>query len=250
VITIDLSDRTAVVTGGARGLGFGAATRLAEAGARLVLSDLDEAAAKGAADRLPGRGHTGVAADAGDRQAQQRVADTAMAETGHLDVWMNNAGFIDTMPVDGPPERWYRFLDVMLSGVFFGCQAAATVMADGGSIVNVASMGSFRAFAPGAHGYVAAKSGVVGVTRSMAVELAPRRIRVNAIAPGFFDTEGTRESAQARPDTADMIDMIPIPLGRQGTPDDIGKVVVFLASDLAGYVNGVLLPVDGGFLAQ
>jgi 3-oxoacyl-[acyl-carrier protein] reductase len=84
----------------------------------------------------------------------------------------------------------------------------------------------------------------------MAVELAPRRIRVNAIAPGFFDTEGTRESAQARPDTADMIDMIPIPLGRQGTPDDIGKVVVFLASDLAGYVNGVLLPVDGGFLAQ
>jgi NAD(P)-dependent dehydrogenase (short-subunit alcohol dehydrogenase family) len=250
VITIDLSDRTAVVTGGARGLGLGAATRLAEAGARLVISDLDEAAAKGAADRLPGRGHTGVAADAGDRHAQQRVADAAVAATGRLDFWMNNAGFVGTSPVDCAPEEWGRFIDVMLSGVFFGCQAAATVMADGGAIVNVASMGSYRAMAGGSHGYVAAKSGVVGVTRSMALELAPRGIRVNAIAPGFFDTEGTREFAAANAEMSAMVDLIPIPLGRQGTPDDIGKVVVFLASDLAGYVSGVLLPVDGGFLAQ
>ena len=250
MITIDLSDRTAVVTGAARGLGFGAARHLADAGARVVVTDLDEARAKAAADRLPGTGHVGIAADAADRDAQQAAADAAVRETGRLDFWMNNAGFVDQTPLESTPGEWGRFVDVMLSGVFYGCQAAATAMEDGGAIVNVASMGSYRAMAPGSHGYVAAKTGVVGLTRSMALELAPRKIRVNAIAPGFFETEGTEQFAVDNPDVGGMVDMIPIPFGRQGTPDDVGKVVVFLCSDLAGYVSATTLPVDGGFLAQ
>lgn len=254
---VSLQDRTAVVTGAARGLGKAIAARLAEAGARVVVGDLDADRARAAAAELGARYGTevvGLAMDVTDPVSVRRVADAARDRWGRLDAWVNNAGVFPAVPLDRMPDStWDLVLDVNARGTLFGTREAARVMTEagaGGVVVNVVSTAGFRGSAPGLAAYVASKHAVRGLTRQSAVELAPRDIRVLGVAPGYVPTEGNLLAAGALPEGAVPDDAVPLmrmaPAGRVGTPDDIARVVLFCVSDLSAYMTGSTLLVDGG----
>ncbi len=256
---VSLEGRAAVITGGARGIGLAIATRFAEAGASVLIGDLDEKGAEDAAERLSamGRRTIGMELDARDTDSVSRLADRAVVELGTIDIWVNNAGVYPSVPlVDMTEAQWDNVLDVNLKGSFLGAQQAAQHMIDaghGGVIVNLASTASFRGLGPGVAHYVSSKFGVRGLTQALAVELGPYGIRVLAVAPTFIDTPGTAEGREAL-ETAgrgDMIEQMAAakPLGRTGVPDDVARVVLFCASDLAALMTGTTLPVDAGDLA-
>ncbi len=253
---IDLTDRSAVVTGGARGIGEAIATRLAEAGANVYIGDIDEVAAKSAADRLVARGFAalGGALDASDRHSVEAFAELVTREFGGIDIWVNNAGIYPMAPaLEMDEDLWDRVLDLNLKGTFFGSQIAARHMGEtGGVILNLASTAGFRG-SPLATHYVASKHGVRGLTRSLAAEFAPMGIRVVALAPTLIETPGIAEAMPAFEAMGldDVIDQMvaALPLGRTGVPDDVARVALFCVSDLAGFVTGSTIPVDGGALA-
>lgn len=250
-----LHGRVAVVTGGARGIGYAIVRRLAEAGAALVVADLDCDAAEASAARAQAEfGHPaiGVELNVMDREQTVEVAAAARERLGGLDIWVNNAGIYPaSMLIDLTDEEWDLVLDINLKGVFIGAQIAARTMLDldtPGVIVNIASISGIRSSRGGRGHYTASKHGVIGLTKSLATELGPLGIRVLGIAPGTIMTEGIEEQAGVDPSRTQAIwDMgRGFPLGRLGTPDDIARVVLFCTTDMAVFMTGTTVVVDAG----
>ena len=252
---IRLDGRAAVVTGAARGLGAQIVRRLAEAGADVVAGDIDVAGVEALAvevNAASGRRIVGVRLDVADPASIVAAADRAVAELGRIDIWVNNAGI---SPPTGPAtDVEVDFIDRMLAintrGCYLGAREAARRMPEGGVVVNLASTTGFRASA-GISMYVASKHAVVGITKSLGLEFGPLGIRVLGIAPTVMDTPGVRE--EMGPLLAAGVDVAARaagnPLGRMGVPDDVARVVVFAASDMAAFMTGSTLAVDAGRLA-
>jgi 3-oxoacyl-[acyl-carrier protein] reductase len=248
----DLAGKVAVVTGAGRGMGARFAAALARRGAHVVGADIDatlmdEAAAAISAehDGLTGAGQVvGTAVDVRDRDAQQAVADLAVERFGRLDLWINNAGIFPEAPAtDIPVSQIQATLSINVEGVLYGAQAAASRMQPGGAIVNMASVAAVRV-RRGRAAYCSSKAAVAHLTECLAVEFGDLGIRVNAIAPGFVDTEMTRWVQDDPEALAKALDAIP--LHRLGSPEEIVGPMLFLLSDSARYVTGHILAVDGG----
>ncbi|MEU4164803.1 SDR family NAD(P)-dependent oxidoreductase [Actinoplanes sp. NPDC026670] len=254
---ISLTGRRAVVTGGARGLGKAIALRLAEAGADVVIGDIDEGLAVKAAEDIAERHGVrtaGVALDVTDSASVSAVADRAVTELGGLEIWVNNAGIFPSVPLlDMSDDLWDKVLDVNARGTFVGSREAARRMTGGGVVVNIASTAGFRGSAPGLAAYVSSKHAVRGLTRELALELAPLGIRVLGVAPSHVPTEGNIAAATAAgvpaEQLAQMALMMTGPIGRPGVPDDIARVALFCASDLSAFMTGSTLLADGGTTA-
>lgn len=246
-----LDGRIAIVTGASKGLGQGMAIGLAEAGADLAVvarGDLSETS--GMVKKL-GRRCLAIQADLADRKSIKLIVDKTLAEYGRVDILVNNAGTIRRAEfLDFTEDDWDAVIKVNLDSVFFLSQAVAKVMAKsgrGGKIINTASMLSFQGGIR-IPSYTAAKSGVMGLTRIMANELAKYKINVNAIAPGYMATELT--SALQNDPVRNKAILERIPAGHWGSPEDLKGAVVFLASEASSYIQGYTLAVDGGWLAR
>ncbi len=236
----------AVVTGGARGIGLAIGRRLARDGRHVVLADLDGAEAQAAAFRAEGLAATGCVVDVADEGSMEMLADTAMS-LGRLSVWVNNAGVAGRCALlDLSLAEWNRVMGINVTGAFLGTRAAARRMGEGGAIVNLASLTSFGALPALAH-YAASKAAVAMFTKSAALDLADRGIRVNAVAPGMIETSMTAprlsEAAEVERSFRRMM------IKRLGQPDDVAAAVAFLCSADASYLTGVVLPCDGGWSA-
>lgn len=248
MIEINLAGRTAVVTGASQGLGEATARVLHAAGANVVINFYPDAAgfnqsnAERIVTELGGRAIT-IGADVCQTLSVDRLLDAAIEKFGSLDIVINNAGILrDRTCKKMADDEWQSVIDTNLTGVFNVCRSAATRLTDSGRIVNFASIcGQIGFF--GQANYAAAKAGVMGLTKTLARELARQNITVNAIAPGLILTEmGKSIPDQHR---AEMIRQIP--LGRCGEPSEIANAVLFLCSDLASYITGQVLHVNGGW---
>ncbi len=250
--SFSLAGKNALVTGGTRGIGRALALALAEAGADVALLDRSGGGETTGEIAELGRRSLGLTVDLLDASATELegAVGQVVDAFGGIDILVNNAGIIRRAPaVEHPAEDWDDVLNVNLSAVFHLSQAAGKhMLAVGrGSIISVASMLSFQG-GINVPGYSASKHGVVGVTKALANEWANRGITVNAIAPGYIATDNT---APLRADEKRAADILArIPAGRWGVPEDLMGMVVFLASDAARYVNGAVIPVDGGWLAR
>lgn len=247
----DLTGKWAVVTGANTGLGQGIALALAGAGANLILLNR-----RSAADTLAHIEKLGTEAheliiDLSHISGLKGVLDDAQALAGRLDILVNNAGIIRREnALDFTEVDWDDVMDVNLKSLFFLSQAFAKKAVAGdhaAKIINIASMLSYQGGIRVAS-YTASKSGVMGLTRLLANEWAKHNIMVNAIAPGYFSTNNTADLRADQNRNAKILERIPA--GRWGDPSDLGGAAVFLASDAANYVNGITLPVDGGWLAR
>jgi 2-deoxy-D-gluconate 3-dehydrogenase len=247
-----LDGKVALVTGARQGLGQGLALALAEAGADIAAldrGDVEETcAAVGALKRraIPVKCDLKETAPAGLKQ----IVDGVISELGRLDILINNAGIIRRAPAaDFTEADWDDVLAINLKAVFFLSQAAgrAMIAQGGGKIINIASMLSFQGgiLIPS---YTAAKSDVAGITRALANEWAARGVNVNAIAPGYMETENTAPLRADPKRSASILERIPA--GRWGTPKDLAGAAVFLASAASDYLHGAILPVDGGWLTR
>jgi NAD(P)-dependent dehydrogenase (short-subunit alcohol dehydrogenase family) len=252
---MSLADRGAVVTGGAQGLGKAMVRRLAEAGASVLIGDLKEDLACTAAAELNQRYGAQIIAtrlDVADSASVAAAAELAVATFGRLDVWVNNAGIYPNIELlKMTDDTWNQVMDVNLRGVFAGAREAARRMIDagrGGVIINVVSTAGFRGVAPGMSAYVASKHGVRGLTRQLAIELAPHDIRVLGVAPTFCTTEGNMAALAQLSELvgAEIPATLTSRLGRVGVPDDIGRVVLFCASDMSIFMTGSTLLADAG----
>jgi 3-oxoacyl-[acyl-carrier protein] reductase len=242
-------DRVALVTGGQQGIGRAVAVALAREGADVVLNYFDDAdAAAGVAKEIRGLGRRCVPVPADVSRATDVAAlvATAEKEVGPVDLLVNNAGTFPRTPfLDLTEAEWDRVHGVNLKGSFLVAQAVArrlVARSAAGAIVNLASSAAYRSSPRGAH-YVASKAGVVGLTRAMALELAPHGIRVNAIAPGLTDTAQPR-AGHSEEELREMARQVP--LGRMGQPEDVASVAVFLLSADARHVTGQVVHVNGG----
>jgi NAD(P)-dependent dehydrogenase (short-subunit alcohol dehydrogenase family) len=253
-----VAGRNAVVTGGAMGIGFGIARRLAEGGANVLIADRDEDATRSAVTKLAdasGR-PAGMQVDVSSPESCQAAVQRCVDEFGSLDILVNDAGIFPTSPVlEMTPEFFDRVVAVNLKGLVFMCKAAGLQMVKqgmGGKIVNIASIDSVHPSMPGLAAYDSSKGGVLSFTKNFALEMAPHHVAVNAIAPGGISTEGTSQpltGLTAEQMQATMAGFTQrIPMKRMGNPDDIAKVAIFLASSAADYMTGALVVVDGGML--
>ena len=238
-------NRTAVVTGGASGIGLAIARRLAADGARVAILDLNGGAAEEAAGSIEGA--VGLQADVADRATVDGAVGKVRARLGRPTILVNNAGMASFDPfLEISGELWSKLLAVNLTGTFNCCQAVVPDMLEEGwgRIVNISSSSIHSGARRMVH-YVAAKSGVVGLTKALALELAPRGITVNTIPPGFVDTPMLRRS-EADGFVNIEQQAAATPVGRPGRPEDIAAACAFLVSDEAGYITGQILGVNGG----
>ena len=246
-----LAGKVALVTGANTGLGQGIALALAQAGANIVAVGRSSAAQTEEQVRALGRECSSVTADLERSGQAGSIVAQAVALAGRVDILVNNAGVIrrnDALTFT--EEEWDCALNVNLKTPFFLAQACAQAMlshAGRGKIINIASMLSFQGGIRTAS-YTASKSGLAGLTRLLANEWAPQGINVNAIAPGYFETNNT--TALRADETRNRDILARIPAGRWGRPSDLAGAAIFLASDASDYVHGTILPVDGGWLAR
>jgi 2-deoxy-D-gluconate 3-dehydrogenase len=252
---ISLEGKVAIVTGGAMGIGRGIALRLHEAGANVVIADrADEAAKQTAAELSQFRADSSlaVATDVADAASVAAMVQTTIERFGGIDVLVNNAGIFPFVPLSSMSEAdFMRVIDVNLRGVFLCMKAVSERMIEqgrGGRIINVTSVDALHPSMVGLAHYDASKHGVWGFTKNVALELAPHRIWVNAIAPGGILTPGVQAMQEPGPDDAVADVTAAIPMRRLGDPDEIGRVALFLACDLASYMTGSQIVVDGGLL--
>jgi 3-oxoacyl-[acyl-carrier protein] reductase len=241
-----LEQRTAIITGGAQGIGLAIAQTFAEQGANLVIGDLQLEQAERACQQLAAKGvqTLAVRADVRDQEQVEQMVAQAMAQFGHLDVMVNNAGITrDATMRKMTLDDWEMVIDVHLKGTWLGTRAAAAVMREQkhGSIVNISSI-SGKVGMVGQTNYSAAKAGIVGLTKAAAKELAYLNVRVNAVQPGLIRTAMTEA---LRPDIWEK-KVSEVPMGRAGEPAEVANVVLFLASDLSSYMTGTVLEVTGG----
>lgn len=253
--------RTVVVTGAGSGIGAAMARGFIEAGDRVYGCDISRERIERTCADL-GDSATPVVLDVADEEAVGRAIQGAHAATGRLDVLVNNAGVGDGWPalVDTTTSLWQRILDINLSSVFYAGREAARMMvpAGGGRIINTASISTFSA-RPNGVPYTTSKAALLGLTQRMAFELGPHGITVNAILPGAITTgieSNTPEVlADTYPPNTEVVSESEeemrylVPLGRAGRPEEVAAAALFLASDAASYITGVMLPVDGGWLA-
>ncbi|MCG2598636.1 SDR family NAD(P)-dependent oxidoreductase [Achromobacter insuavis] len=250
-MTLMMQDKRVLVTGAGRGLGATIAQGFAREGATLIVADLDPALARASAQAIEAAGGRAIdaALDVTDAAAVRAFADECEARHGAIDVLVNNAGISARAPFDDPqtPQIWERVMNVNLQGTFNVTHAfVEQLKASRGAIVNLCSIVAYGCGISTA-GYVVSKGGVRSFTEVLARDLAPHGVRVNAVAPGLMETEMTAgQRAQAH--GTDWY-MRRAPMARAGRADEIVGPVLFLASAMASYVNGVVLPVDGGYLA-
>jgi len=248
MIAIDLSGKTALITGGGQGIGAAIASTLAAAGSRVIINyfrDPDGINATRAAQTRDAIGSNAIKleADVRDAEGVRAMFAAAVKDFGTVDFVVNNAAIIRDRTVKKMSlDEWQSVLDTNLTGVFNVCKAAADFMADNGRIVNFSSISAFSGFF-GQSNYAAAKAGVSGMTRVLSREFARRKITVNAIAPGVVLTE----MGKTIPEEIRERMLSNIPLGRFGEPEEIANVVLFLCSDLASYITGQTLHVSGGW---
>ncbi len=247
-----LDGRVALVTGARQGLGQALALAMAEAGAEVVGLDVGDVAQTGEAVAALGRRFMPIQCNLRNASVADlnQIVERVVAEMGRLDILINNAGIIRRAPaIEFSETDWDDVLQINLKAVFFLSQAVARVMLKqgGGKIINIASMLSFQGgiIVPS---YTAAKSGVAGITRALANEWAKHHINVNAIAPGYMATDNTAALRADPVRSASILDRIPA--GRWGAPDDLKGIAVLLASSASDYMNGAIVPVDGGWLAR
>jgi 2-deoxy-D-gluconate 3-dehydrogenase len=246
----DLSGRVALVTGANTGLGQAIAIALAEAGADIVAAGRSDPAETAERIEATGRRFHFLQADLSTTAPLSSIVEQTVAGFGGLDILVNNAGIIRRADaVDVTEADWDAVVDTNLKSLFFLSQAAARHMQQkgGGKIINIASLLSFQGGIR-VPAYAASKSGVAGLTHALANEWAAHGINVNAIAPGYFETNNT--AALRTDDTRAPQILARIPAGRWGMPDDLAGAAVFLASRASDYVHGIVLPVDGGWLAR
>jgi 2-deoxy-D-gluconate 3-dehydrogenase len=246
----DLSGKVAIVTGGNKGLGAGIALALAEAGADIaVVSTRSETETVEAVKAL-GRKAIHIAADLTSTEPIPHIVSTTLSDLGGLDILVNNAGMIRRADsVDFTEADWDAVIDLNLKSAFFLSQAAGRHMIQQGSgkVINIASMLSFQGGIR-VPSYTASKSGIAGITKLLANEWASKGVNVNAIAPGYMATANTAALQADEARNRSILERIPA--GRWGTPSDMAGAAVFLASKASDYVNGITLPVDGGWLAR
>jgi 3alpha(or 20beta)-hydroxysteroid dehydrogenase len=237
-----VDDKVALISGAARGMGASHARLLVAEGANVVIGDILDDDGRALADEL-GPAARYVHLDVTDPGHWTAAAAAAAEEYGRLDILVNNAGIVNYGPLKTfDLAKWHQILDVNVTGTLLGIQAVIDPMieAGGGSIVNISSIEGLRG-AAWVHGYVTSKWAVRGLTKSAALELAPHNIRVNSVHPGFIRTPMTAKLPQ---------DMLNIPLGRPGEPQDVSSLVLFLASDESAYATAAEFVVDGGLIAK
>jgi len=253
---IALTGKTAIVTGGAMGIGLGIVQRLAEAGANVVIADINEQAGTSAVKNLTDKGYKTafLKTDVSSEQEVQGAVNFAVKTYGGIDILVNNAGIYPLAPVmQMAAADFERVLAVNLRSVFLFTKAAAEVMIKqgrGGKIINITSVDALHPSSVGLAVYDASKHGLWGFTKNTALELAPHNIQVNALAPGGIATPGTGADKPPSPEmqTLQKKFLKKIPMKRMGDADEIGTVALFLASDLASYMTGSQVVVDGGVL--
>lgn len=245
----NLDGLIAIVTGAGAGIGAACARELAKRGATVVVSDINRTAADQVAAEISAAGGTATASttDVRDPDALTALVDQAVTTFGRLDIAVNNAGIsAEQLPIaELTPELWRKTLDINLDGVFFSMRAEIPVMVagGGGSIINMGSILSSIAW-PNAAAYITSKHAVLGMTRSAALDYAAAGVRVNAVGPGFVSTELVRNAL-----SLEVYDELAVmhPIGRMASPEDVAKLVAFLASDDAANITGGYQITDGGF---
>ena len=243
-----LAGKTAIITGGAQGLGFGIAQRFADFGARVAILDLQADKAKESAKSLKGEHHLAVHCDITDGDSRIQAIESTLTAFGKIDILVNNAGIQYHAPAEAIDEaKWHRLFDVNVHAMMFMCRDVGKHMLveQSGSIINIGSIASLLAM-PRRIPYVTTKTAVLGITRTLAVEWAGRGVRVNSIGPGYHNTPLLVEYVEKGAIDIDRI-LKRIPMGAIGSIEAIGDAVAFFASDLSGYITGQHLMVDGGY---
>lgn len=257
---LDLTGKTAIVTG-AVGIGFGIVNRLAEAGASVLLASRTQEELDRSVAELTGKGlkAKGVKTDVSVETDVKNMVETAVREFGRIDILVNNAGIFPSIPVHQmTSEDFDKVISINLKGVFLCSKYVSEQMikqGKGGKIINITSIDALHPSSVGLAHYDASKHGAWGFSKNLALELAPHKIWVNAVAPGGITTPGVQkmQSGVKMPAGVDMAKVMEaflakIPMHRMGEPDDIGKVVLFLASEMSSYMTGTQIVVDGGVL--
>lgn len=249
----DLAGKTAVVTGSAQGIGAACAEAFLSRGCDVLLTDVNEAGVrvwtKEMQEKFPDCKAVSYSLDVGDQGACFAMAEYARETLGTIDIMVTSAGIISPCAsLEVTQDDWENLIGINLSGVFFCCQAAASVMrGKGGVIINLSSIASKAAW-PGRVSYAAAKAGITAITESLAVEWAAEGIRVNAVAPAWVNTDILKQGVEQGVVAVDNL-IRAIPLGRIAGVDDVCDAIIFLASDAARYITGQVIYVDGGYLA-
>jgi len=242
------NNKTAVVTGAAKGIGYGIALELAKGGTNVVLADLDKTTNETAAKEIgekTGAKCIAVQCNVAQKTDVDNLIKTALDNFGLVDILVNNAGifpynaFLEMTEAD-----WDKVIDVNLKSVFLCSQAAGKVMKEGSKIVSISSVASLIGFENLTH-YCASKGGINGLTRALALELAPKKINVNVVAPGAIRTPGADWESMSQEQMKQTLSLIP--WNRVGTPEDIAKAVAFLSSSDSDYITGQVIVVDGGW---